>query len=76
MNLEGLVALSHQDQISVGDEIIALPECKTSKVKSIIGTRVKKIQRKLVKPLHLLGDEIDISRGDVIANVNDRPEIY
>ncbi|MBT6133916.1 MAG: sulfate adenylyltransferase subunit CysN [Kordiimonadaceae bacterium] len=62
--------------VSVGDEIIALPSLRTSIVKSIIGTKGKKNSAETGEAITLcLVDEIDISRGDVIANVNDRPEV-
>lgn len=62
--------------IAVGDDIIALPSAKTSKVKYIVGAGGKKERAQAGEAITLcLGDEIDISRGDIIASTGDRPEI-
>ncbi len=59
-----------------GDEVVALPSGKTTKVSSII-TAEGEID-KAFPPMAVtltLEDEIDISRGDTIAHVNNRAEI-
>lgn len=62
-------------KISVGDEIIALPSAKTSKVSNIIGANGEKKVAVAGEAVTLcLQDEIDITRGDVIAHTNERPE--
>jgi len=61
--------------VSIGDEIIALPSAKSSTVKSIIGTKGEKQAAEAGEAITLcLNDEIDVSRGDVIAMSKDRPE--
>lgn len=61
--------------VTVGDEIIALPSAKTSTVKSIIGANGEKQLAHAHEAITIcLADEIDVSRGDVLAKVNDRPE--
>jgi len=61
--------------IEVGDDIIALPNAKTSKIKEILGASGKKNHAAFGEAITIcLEDEIDISRGDVIAKLNERPE--
>ncbi|MCC3861713.1 sulfate adenylyltransferase subunit CysN [Pseudemcibacter aquimaris] len=61
--------------INIGDEIIALPNAKTSKISRIIGANGDQDTAQCDEAITLcLEDEIDISRGDVIAKVNERPE--
>ena len=61
--------------INVGDEIIALPSAKISKVSQIVDGKGEQNRALAGQAITLcLEDEIDISRGDVIANINDRPE--
>jgi bifunctional enzyme CysN/CysC len=61
--------------IKVGDEIIALPSAKTSKVSEIVGGKNEQNRAIAGQAITLcLEDEIDISRGDVIAKINERPE--
>jgi sulfate adenylyltransferase subunit 1 len=60
----------------VGDEVIALPSGTTSKIKNIyLG---KKELQEAFSPMSVtitLEDEIDVSRGDLIAVPNNQPEI-
>ena len=61
--------------IKPGDKIIALPSAKTSTVKSIVtydGELDEAVADQAVTIT--LEDEIDISRGDVISEINRRPE--
>ena len=61
--------------INVGDEIIALPSAKKSKVSLIVGGKGEQNIAISGQAITLcLEDEIDISRGDVIAKINERPE--
>lgn len=61
--------------ISVGDEIIALPSAKTSTVKTIVTPKGERDSAAAGEAITLcLADEIDVSRGDVIAAVSNRPE--
>ncbi len=62
--------------ISPGDRIVALPSGQTSEVARIV-TYDGDLERAVAgQSITLtLTDEIDISRGDVIAKVDDRPEV-
>lgn len=61
--------------IEVGDNIVVLPSAKTSKVKEILGAGGEKNKAAFGEAVTLcLEDEIDISRGDVIAKLAERPE--
>ncbi|MBL4893850.1 MAG: sulfate adenylyltransferase subunit CysN [Emcibacter sp.] len=62
--------------IKAGDEIIALPSGKTSRIKSIStydGDLDLAVADQAITLT--LEDEIDISRGDVISEINQRPEV-
>ncbi|MCF8473900.1 MAG: sulfate adenylyltransferase subunit CysN [Emcibacter sp.] len=62
--------------IRAGDEIIALPSAKTSKVKSIATYDGNLDFASADQAVTLtLEDEIDISRGDVISEIGHRPEV-
>lgn len=62
--------------VSVGDEIIALPSAKTSTVKSIVGAKGEQEIATSGQAITLcLNDEIDVSRGDVLAASVTRPEV-
>lgn len=62
--------------VAVGDEIIALPSAKASKVKSIVGTKGELASAIAGQAITLcLEDEIDVSRGDIISGTQGRPEI-
>ncbi len=61
--------------IKPGDEVIALPSARTSVVKSIVtydGDQDQAVADQAVTIT--LEDEIDISRGDVLAEIDQRPE--
>jgi sulfate adenylyltransferase subunit 1 len=62
--------------INVGDEIIALPSNKKSKIKSIVtyGGNLQVAYAPMAVTLTLV-DEIDISRGDVIVKADNVPDI-
>ncbi len=61
----------------VGDEIVALPSGTTSKIKNIyLG---KKELQEAYSPMSVtitLEDEIDITRGDLIAKPDNQPEVH
>jgi bifunctional enzyme CysN/CysC len=62
--------------VSVGDTVVSLPSANTSKVQKIVtfdGDLEKASTGQAVTLV--LEDEIDISRGDVLAQANDRPEV-
>ncbi len=61
--------------VKAGDDIIVLPGGKTSKVKSIVTYDGNLDQASADQAVTLtLEDEIDVSRGDVVAEINQRPE--
>ena len=61
--------------VTVGDEIVTLPNAKISKVETILGVRGEKQRAEAGEAITLcLADEIDVSRGDVIAKTAARPE--
>lgn len=58
--------------VSVGDEIVALPSCKRSKVKSIVTYEGEQQDAYPGEAITItLEDEIDISRGDLLVKPND-----
>jgi bifunctional enzyme CysN/CysC len=62
--------------ISPGDRIVALPSGQTSEVARIVTYDGDLEQAVAGQSITLtLSDEIDISRGDVIAKADDRPEV-
>lgn len=75
LDFRGFSGTIASGSVAVGDKIIALPSAKTSIVKSIIGTKSEKQEAKAGEAITLcLENEIDISRGDVLAKEKDRPE--
>jgi len=75
LDFRGFSGTIASGSINVGDEIIALPSAKISKVSQIVDGKGEQNRALAGQAITLcLEDEIDISRGDVIANINDRPE--
>jgi bifunctional enzyme CysN/CysC len=75
LDFRGFSGTIASGSIKVGDEIIALPSAKTSKVSEIVGGKNEQNRAIAGQAITLcLEDEIDISRGDVIAKINERPE--
>lgn len=61
--------------LNIGDEVVALPSAKTSTVKSMLGPKGEKQTAKAGEAVTVcLDDEIDVSRGDVIAMKKDQSE--
>jgi bifunctional enzyme CysN/CysC len=62
--------------VAVGDEVVVLPSARRSKIERIV-TADGDLDRALAgRPVTLtLADEIDASRGDVIAAASDPPEV-
>ena len=62
--------------VATGDKVIALPSGTTSAVKSIVSYDGDLDEAVTGQAITLvLEDEIDISRGDYLAQANDRPEV-
>ena len=75
LDFRGFSGTIASGKISIGDEVVALPSAKSSTVKSIVGPKGEKQTAGAGEAITLcLADEIDVSRGDVIAMSKDRPE--
>ncbi|EAL7676556.1 sulfate adenylyltransferase subunit CysN [Campylobacter coli] len=89
LNFRGFCGSIASGKVSVGDEIMILPSLKTSKIKEIITPDIKNLKvldkneknqsaKNASFPSAItltLEDEIDISRGDVMASKNHSIEI-
>ncbi len=63
-------------QVRPGDAVVVLPSSRRSTVKQVIGPDGPLQQAVAGQAITLtLADEIDVSRGDVIAAANDPPEV-
>lgn len=75
LDFRGFSGTVSTGKIEVGDDIVALPNANTSKVKEILGASGEKNHATFGEAITIcLEDEIDVSRGDVIAKLNERPE--
>ncbi|MFK7901944.1 MAG: sulfate adenylyltransferase subunit CysN [Nitratireductor sp.] len=76
LDFRGFAGQIASGSIKVGDEIKALPSAKTSKVKSILVSDESSEEAIVGQSVTIcLEDEIDISRGDVVAGTAHPPEI-
>lgn len=89
LNFRGFCGSIASGKVNVGDDIMILPSLKTSKIKEIITPDIKNLKALDKNEKHqssknasfpsaitlTLEDEIDISRGDVIASKNHSLEI-
>ncbi|MCP5162963.1 MAG: sulfate adenylyltransferase subunit CysN [Hahellaceae bacterium] len=76
LNFRGYCGTIASGIIKPGDEVMALPSGKTSKVKSIVTYDGEMEEAFADQAITLtLTDEIDISRGDMIVKPNDRPAV-
>lgn len=74
LNFRGFSGTLASGQIKIGDEIVVLPSGKESKVARIVTYDGDLEEAAAGRSLTLtLEDEIDISRGDIIAHKNARP---
>ncbi len=70
---DGTVA---RGDIQIGDDVVVMPSARTSRVKDIISYDGNKTQATSGDAISIvLADEIDISRGDVVAARRDRPQL-
>lgn len=75
LDFRGFSGTIASGSINIGDEIIALPSAKISTVNSIFSFKGEKQTAEAGEAVTVcLDDEIDVSRGDVIAMITDRPE--
>lgn len=74
LNFRGFAGTIVSGDIKVGDDVIALPSGKQSKVKSIVTFNDELQYAHTPQAVTLtLEDEIDISRGDMIVKANNLP---
>jgi len=63
-------------QVQPGDAVVVLPSARVSTIAEVIGPDGALPQASAGQAVTLtLADELDISRGDVIASTHDRPEV-
>ena len=75
LDFRGFSGTIASGSIRPGDEVIALPSAKTSRVKAIVTYDGELDQAVADQAVTLtLEDEIDVSRGDVLTKVDQRPE--
>ena len=76
LNFRGFAGRIPSGTISVGEEIMALPSRKTSKIKEIVSFDGNLKEASAGESVTLtLEDEIDISRGEMIVRKNNLPRI-
>ncbi|CEA00812.1 bifunctional sulfate adenylyltransferase subunit 1/adenylylsulfate kinase [Pseudomonas saudimassiliensis] len=76
LNFRGFAGTIASGVVSKGDELVALPSGKTSRVKSIVTFDGELDAAGPGQAVTLtLEDEIDISRGDMLAHVDNQPVI-
>ncbi|AOA57707.1 sulfate adenylyltransferase subunit CysN [Acinetobacter larvae] len=74
LDFRGFAGTIAAGQVRVGDELLALPSGKTSKVKQIVTFDGDLESAHVGQAVTLtLEDEIDISRGNILVHANDRP---
>lgn len=70
LDFRGFMGTIASGQASVGQEVVALPSGNTSKIKSIMRYKDALSEAKVGEAVTItLEDEVDISRGDMIADV-------
>ncbi|SHL12500.1 sulfate adenylyltransferase subunit CysN [Phytopseudomonas punonensis] len=76
LNFRGFAGTLASGIVRKGDEIIALPSGKGSKVKSIVTYEGELEQAGPGQAITLtLEDEIDVSRGDMLVHADNRPQV-
>ncbi|WP_425479663.1 sulfate adenylyltransferase subunit CysN [Pseudoxanthomonas wuyuanensis] len=75
-NFRGFVGTLAAGQVRPGDEVVVLPSARRSRVTQVLGPAGEVAVAGAGEAVTLtLADEIDISRGDVIAAAGDPPEV-
>ncbi|MFI4862105.1 MAG: sulfate adenylyltransferase subunit CysN [Phycisphaerales bacterium JB063] len=76
LNFRGFAGTIASGVVRPGDEVMALPSRKTSKVKRIV-TREGDLDEASapMAPTIVLEDEIDVSRGDMLVHPNNAPKV-
>ncbi|TBU78626.1 sulfate adenylyltransferase subunit CysN [Phytopseudomonas daroniae] len=76
LNFRGFAGTLASGIVRKGDEVIALPSGKVSKVKSIVTYEGELEQAGPGQAITLtLEDEIDVSRGDMLVHADNRPQV-
>ena len=76
LNFRGFAGTLASGVVRKGDEVMALPSGKTSKVKSIVTFEGELEQAGPGQAITLtLEDEIDVSRGDMLVHADNRPQV-
>ncbi|MGB4075641.1 sulfate adenylyltransferase subunit CysN [Pseudomonas sp.] len=76
LNFRGFAGTLASGIVRKGDEVIALPSGKGSKVKSIVTFEGELEQAGPGQAITLtLEDEIDVSRGDMLVHADNRPQV-
>jgi bifunctional enzyme CysN/CysC len=76
LNFRGYCGTLASGVIRPGDEVMALPSGRKSRVRSLVGFHGELQEAFAPMAVTLtLEDEIDVSRGDVLCHVNNSPEV-
>lgn len=76
LNFRGFAGTLASGIVRKGDEVLALPSGKTSRVKSIVTYEGELEQAGPGQAITLtLEDEIDVSRGDMLVHADNRPQV-
>ena len=76
LNFRGFAGTLASGIVRKGDEVMALPSGKTSRVKSIVTYEGELEQAGPGQAITLtLEDEIDVSRGDMLVHADNRPQV-
>ncbi|PAU56580.1 sulfate adenylyltransferase subunit CysN [Pseudomonas sp. PIC25] len=76
LNFRGFAGTLASGIVHKGDEVVALPSGKSSKIKSIVTFEGELEQAGPGQAITLtLEDEIDVSRGDMLVHADNRPQV-
>jgi bifunctional enzyme CysN/CysC len=76
LNFRGFAGTVASGRLRVGNEVIALPSARTSKIKSIINAGENAEVAEAGDAVTVtLADEIDIARGDMLSSPHGRPQV-
>jgi len=77
LNFRGFCGTIASGVIRPGDEVMALPSRRTSKIKDVVTFDGNLEEAYIDQAVTLtLEDEIDVSRGDMLVRVEDEPEVH
>jgi bifunctional enzyme CysN/CysC len=76
LDFRGFAGIIESGRLAVGDEIVALPSGKTSRVTAIVAPGGRTETASSGDPVSVtLADEIDIARGDMLVAPRDPPQV-